>query len=320
MEVPSNSFILQRISAAVFPDPVGVITNFRKITAHIEQNRERIVGDWTFAKPVYTMDGKLFFKDSDGSFWRAQTYIPHRVVSSLSGMRQARELGQVLALFHLLTGDMKRSALLDPLPGFHILPSYLKQYDTLGTKTGDQREETSFCVEHIEKMRERTCCLEDAKRSGILSLQPIHGDPKIDNFIFNEAGGGVGLIDLDTVGFGLVHHDLGDCLRSCCNSGGENVSDSDEIRFDLEICQAIMSGYFGQSEDLLTAREREYLYDATLLITYELGLRFFTDYLNGNRYFKVNDEDENLYKAVSQFRLVEEIQNKEIPLRAIFEG
>jgi len=320
VEVPGNPFVLQRISAAVFPDPAGVITNFRNISSHIEQKKEQMGGEHTYAQPVYTRHGKLFYQDHSGSFWRAQTYIPHRVVPSLTSTKQAHELGQVLASFHLLTSDMKRSTLHDPLPGFHILPSYLQQYDNVGTERLANRENVFFCAQHVEKLRGRVGFLEDAKENGILTLQPIHGDPKIDNFIFDEAGIGVGLIDLDTVGFGLVHHDVGDCLRSCCNSGGEKVSDRRDIRFDLEICQAIMRGYFGRGGEALSARERAYLYDATLLITFELGLRFFTDHLNGNCYFKVNEEDDNLHKAVNQFRLVEEIEKNERKIRAIFEG
>ena len=157
--------------------------------------------------------------------------------------------------------------------------------------------------------------LEDAKISGILTIQTIHGDPKIDNFLFNDQGLADGMLDLDTVGVGLVHFDLGDCLRSCCNRVGEGGTDSLPVSFDLQFCQALLQGYFSEGHQLLSAGQRAYIYDAVLAITFELGVRFFTDHLRGNSYFKVRQDGDNLARATRQFNLTEDIVAKEKEIR-----
>ena len=120
---------------------------------------------------------------------------------------------------------------------------------------------------------------------------------------------------MDTVGPGLIHSDLGDCLRSACNRSGESVKRAQDIRFDMEICSAILKGYFQKGDTLLSALQRCYIFDVLLLITFELGLRFFTDHLLGNIYFKTEVPGDNLQRAVNQFRLLGEIEKYEQEIR-----
>ena len=312
----TKKFILQRISATVFPTPLHVITNFHKIAAHLERRTADIAPKWQFAKVVYTRRGDLFFCDEKGDFWRGQTYLPHKMVTKLSGRRQAFELGRTLGLFHLLVSDMDGAALHNPLPGFHNLPQYLEKHDCTQQNNSGMEDDWSYCLETIERHRNKAATLERAKEDGILTVQPIHGDPKIDNFIFNKVGYGVGLIDMDTVGLGLLHYDLGDCLRSCCNTGGERGRN---ICFDMESCRAILDGYYRETGSLLSSPARSYIFDAVLLLTFELGLRFFTDHLTGDTYFKIDTPAENLQRAIIQFRLVEEIEKCEMEIRAVAE-
>ncbi|OEU56976.1 MAG: hypothetical protein BA862_09090 [Desulfobulbaceae bacterium S3730MH12] len=319
VKTSAKKFILQRISATVFPKPLHVITNFQKIAAHLERRIGAIAPEWQFARSVLTDQGNLFFRDERGDFWRGQTYLHHKVVTVLNSRQQGYELGRTLGIFHLLVSDMDGETLHDPLPGFHILPQYLEKFDCTREKNSSMEAGSQYCQESIEKHRNKAAILERAKEDGILTKQPIHGDPKIDNFIFNKLGCGVGLIDMDTVSLGLLHYDLGDCLRSCCNRSGEGGGVNREIQFDMEICKAILEGYFLQAGSLFSPSARSYIYDAVLLLTFELGLRFFTDHLVGNRYFKIDFSGENLQRAVIQFRLVEEIEKYESEIRAAAE-
>ena len=313
----TEKFILQRISASVFPEPLHVITNFQKITAYLEQRTAAISPRWKFARTVYTAQGDAFYRDGRGGIWRGQTYLEHKPARLPTDSRQAREIGRALGLFHLLVSDMDCSRLHDPLPGFHILPRYLRQFDSVQSTKRNIDESVSYCLAAVEKQRDRAAVLERAREDGILAVQPVHGDPKIDNFIFNEAGYGVGLIDMDTVSPGLPHYDIGDCLRSCCNSGGE--SGTGDVHFDMEVCEAVLAGYLQTTGALLSSTARNYIFDAVLLLTFELGLRFFTDHLMGDSYFKVSDRGENLQRAIVQFRLAEEIEKYEIQIRAAAE-
>jgi Ser/Thr protein kinase RdoA (MazF antagonist) len=140
-------------------------------------------------------------------------------------------------------------------------------------------------------------------------VRPIHGDPKVNNVMVDTATGcAVSLIDLDTVKPGLVHYDIGDCLRSGANLLGEETEQWDRVRFDPGVGRAILRGYLQQARDFLTDNDLAYLYDAMRLLAFELGLRFFTDYLAGNIYFKARHREHNLKRALVQFKLTESIE------------
>jgi len=160
--------------------------------------------------------------------------------------------------------------------------------------------------------------LEDAKASGALFQRPIHGDPKINNIMIDErTGHAVSIIDLDTVKPGLIHYDIGDCLRSCCNPLGEETTEIDEVYFDLDLCRAILEGYLGEAQRFMTKADIAYLYDAIRLIAFELGLRFFTDYLEGDVYFKARHRKHNLIRALVQFKVAESIEAQATEIQGI---
>jgi len=125
------------------------------------------------------------------------------------------------------------------------------------------------------------------------------------------------MVDLDTVKPGLVHYDIGDCLRSGCNPLGEETEHCEAVRFEPELGRAILKGYLSQARDFLTGGDYDYLYDAIRLLAFELGLRFFTDYLAGNVYFKARRREHNLARALVQFKLTESIEFQAGALDAI---
>jgi len=311
-------FVLQRINRTVFPEPVRVIENFFVVSSHLRQRQHSQGNRFSIAEPRSTLSGNTFFRDSGGEYWRSQSYLEHTCCRSLTSPQQAVQIGRALARFHQLIADLDGRRLADPLPGFHCLPQYLREYDGLqpsgrGEKDGD----CGYCRLAVETHRLRALHLESQRSAGLLPVQPIHGDPKIDNFIFNREGLAEGMLDLDTVGMGIVHYDLGDCLRSCCNVKGENGGDSGAVSFDPVICTALLTGYFSLPSQAENTALRTAVFDAVLAITFELGLRFFTDHLCGNSYFKVRRQGENLTRAVRQFHLVEAIVAQEERIRSL---
>ena len=138
--------------------------------------------------------------------------------------------------------------------------------------------------------------------------------------IDNATRQAVSIVDLDTVKPGLVHYDIGDCLRSSCNPLGEETERWEMVRFDPDLCQAVLQGYLSLAKDFLTENDYDYLYDAIRLIAFELGLRFFTDYLEGNVYFKANHPEHNLARALVQFKLTESIEDQAETIGAIIQG
>jgi Ser/Thr protein kinase RdoA (MazF antagonist) len=140
----------------------------------------------------------------------------------------------------------------------------------------------------------------------------------VNNVMLDTATGqAVGLIDLDTVKPGLVHYDIGDCLRSGCNLQGEETEHWEAVRFEPEVARALLQGYMHWAKDILTDHDLAYLFDAIRVIAFELGLRFFTDHLAGNVYFKARHPDHNLVRALVQFKLTENIESQESAIRVI---
>ena len=301
--------VLQRLHPRVFPDMAAVMANLRLVTAHL--SRAAIPG-LVFFRLVSAPDGRDHCLDTYGCCWRLLTHLDHtRTLTRLTTPAQAETVGDLLGSFHLLTADLDPDLLTDPLPGFHRTPCYLKQYDAVCRNTawrGDRQE--SLCREMIETMRPMAPLLEDAQDR--LSRRVIHGDPKAANFLFAAGEDrAMSLIDFDTVKPGLVLHDLGDCLRSCCNLLGEVCADPEATVFAPNMFQQLMTGYLRRAAHLLTRADRDLLVTAAALISFELGLRFFTDHLEGDRYFKINRPGENLRRALVQLCLNRSIRRQQ---------
>lgn len=311
-----RKFVLQRINSAVFPNPEGVAANFALVSRHIHDVSRTSSIDVLCSQPVLARTGGIVYRDEQGGCWRAQSYIEHIPFSQFQFDRSsASQLGQVLARFHLLTADLDIARLIEPLPEFHVTPCYLRQYDeTVARWRGDLSTDLRRCFHHVDAYRPIAGRLEEARRNGHIHRRTIHGDPKLDNVIFTSGGQAMGLFDLDTTGPGLLHYDLGDCLRSCCNRAGED-SGWESVRFDLDICEAVLSGYLKTAGETLSRWDTHLIYDAILILSFELGLRFLTDHLRGDIYFKVTSPGNNLRRALGQFRLADAVAAQEKKIR-----
>lgn len=322
--------VLQRINTQVFTQPQLVMQNLQVLGEHIERKLHSAAAHplleqrrWQLPRLVCTkQEGKAWHCCPAGDVWRTITYVPDSSCTDVvEGAAQARELGIGLGLFHLLISDLPTTALADTLEGFHITPGYLEAYHRALVHTDRQPSSGSdHCMAFIRE-REALCDrLERAKARGELPLRPIHGDPKINNVLLDRhTGEAVALIDLDTVKPGLVHYDIGDCLRSCCNQLGEETDQIDAVHFDLQLADAVLEGYLGVAGSFLSETELRYIPDAAQLISFELGLRFFSDYLTGNTYFKANHPDHNLQRALVQFQLTASIEAQMPVLRRLVE-
>lgn len=322
-----DKVILQRINDQVFVRPERIMSNMRIVTDHIRQrlNHEERVDTgrgWEIPRIFPAKDGKDYFFDSAHSCWRAMGFISGSTVTSVLDTETAREVGYGLGRFHSLASDLDTEKLYDTLEGFHITPWYLRLFDDAlkTTELIDTSSREAFCMQFIRERRPWASVLEDAKEKGILFLRPIHGDPKFDNILLDEAGKAIALIDLDTVKPGLVHYDIGDCIRSCCNSHEEDDRNVEDVNFRTDFFRAAFQGYLSAAHDLLGTDDYAYLYDSIRLIAFELGLRFFTDYLKGNVYFKAKEKDDNLLRALVQFKLTESIESQESEIRSIIEA
>jgi Ser/Thr protein kinase RdoA (MazF antagonist) len=317
-------FILQRLNTRVFRRPDLVMANLLTVTSHMHRRLETHPLSpprrWEVPRVLLTRDHQDHFIDTHGSFWRALSFIDNvQTFDLIHNLDHAWEVGFALGLCHNLLSDLPAAQLADTLPGFHITPHYLKQYDEiLAQASACSSPEIRYASHWVEARRSLVPVLERAKAQGKLTVRPTHGDPKVNNVLLDAiTGQAVSLIDLDTVKPGLVHYDIGDCLRSGCNLLGEETDRWETVRFDLGVAHAILQGYLSQAREFLSSTDWDYLFDAIRLIAFELGLRFFTDYLAGNVYFKVNHSEHNLVRALVQFKLTESIESQEAALRTI---
>jgi Ser/Thr protein kinase RdoA (MazF antagonist) len=317
-------FILQRINIRVFRQPELVIQNMRTCTEHIRQRLQRIPLStgrrWEVPSVLLTHNGQDLWLDSDGSFWRAISFIEgSQSFDTIRDIRYASEVGYALGIFHTFLSDLPPDRLSDTLKGFHITPLYLRHYEEVLRKHHrDNSPEIKYCFQFISKRHAWAHILENAKKQGKLRLRTIHGDPKVNNIMIDTSTGqAISIVDLDTVKPGLVHYDIGDCLRSGCNTLGEETEQWEQVHFDHDLCRATLQGYLSMARTFLTVNDFFYIYDSIRLIAFELGLRFFTDYLEGNVYFKVRHPKHNLVRALVQFKLTESIESKETAIRNI---
>lgn len=311
-------FVLQKINKVVFPEPEAVMSNIQLVTgfASRELSAEQTASgrNWQVPQVVESRDGNLYVIDQDGEYWRGLTLVTNtQAYEMVETPNVAFEAGKVLGWFQRIIADCPIDDLKDTLPGFHIAPQYLADYD-LGITSAIAQERLADSQEAqrlgdlISRNRETVSTLEDAKNRGELTLRPIHGDPKITNILFDQDTNlGTSIIDLDTVKPGLIHYDFGDAVRSACNRAGEETSSLSSVAFDIELFTEFCSGYLSEANQFLTQFDRTYLYDSIEVLTFELGLRFYADYITGDHYFKTSYRGQNLNRAAVQFALYESI-------------
>lgn len=308
------NFVLQRINLHVFPQPEQVMQNLARLGRHIQQKPEQKLR-LQIPDIIYTVDGRLFYQDESHQVWRAlQLISPAESRDHIQNNDEAEQVGFALAHFHRLCSDLPSTQLHDTLPGFHITPRYFQHYQKLLTKPIQVDIDAEFeqCQAFIQTHQNSIAILEQAKINGDINEQVIHGDPKLNNFLFQPGTNQIiSLIDLDTVKPGLLHYDIGDCVRSCCHNKTSNS-------FDLERCRIILTSYLQEMGGFFSVRDYDYLYAAIWLIPFELGLRFFSDYLCGNPYFKVHEPRQNLERAMAQFAFCDNIiQQQKVLLACI---
>ncbi|MEW6594304.1 MAG: aminoglycoside phosphotransferase family protein [Thermodesulfobacteriota bacterium] len=315
-------FILQRLNARVFHDPAAIMHNLRHISRHLARHCAAAPSSacWRVVEPLATAGGQDVHADAAGNWWRALSYIDNAVAfDTVQDSNHAREIGRALGLFQRQLADLDPGLLRDTLPGFHVTPRYLAAcHAALAAASPKNTPEIACCRTCIEQAAPRINTLEKARAAGVAQERVIHGDPKVANILLDrDSGRAAALIDLDTVKPGLPHYDVGDCLRSACNPLGEEAGNPAAVRFDLDISEAILRGYLAEAATFLSQAEIALFPDAAWLIAIELGLRFFTDFLDGNVYFKTSHPEQNLHRALVQFHLAAAIASQEKDLRRL---
>ena len=319
-----TQWVLQKLNKKVFRRPDWLMANLSGLVEHAknESNRDGCGIRLRLPKIHLTQNLKTYVVDCDGEYWRALEFITNtHTLQTIRDGSDAEQVGFALGQFHRLVATMNPGSLHDTLPGFHDCPAYLDVFYRSLRRSKKQTNSTEFkyAIDFLDKRKASVDVLEKAKRCGHLKIRAIHGDPKINNILFDlDNQRAVSLIDLDTVKPGLFQYDIGDCLRSACNRQSEDTQ-SDSVDFDLDICRLILKAYLSEVAAILNDFDYRYLYDAIHLLPLELGIRFLTDHLDGDQYFKVEYAGQNLLRALIQLRLTERIEQQESQIRRMID-
>ncbi|NNE67840.1 MAG: aminoglycoside phosphotransferase family protein [Pyrinomonadaceae bacterium] len=307
------SFVLQRINHRVFTNPEDVVANKIKVSKHLfEKLRDRP----DFGKETHvlnflkTTSGGYIHRDEDGSYWNLMEYIENsRVYLKTPDRGIALEAGRAFGSFLALTVDLDPSKVIETLPGFHSMKLRFEQFDeALLNASSERKQSASAQISIANELRQEMTSLENLVGEGKIPTRVTHNDTKISNALFSEEGQALCVIDLDTVMEGVVHYDFGDAVRTICSSADEDEPDPAKIDFSLDYFAAFVDGFLGRSGLSLSKLEIEGLPKSAKMMTFIVGLRFLTDFLNNDIYFDTQYEEQNLARAKSQFRRVELIE------------
>ena len=308
-----EELILQRINRAVFRDPEKLMENLAAVTAHLRQ-RVREDGEGP-GQEVLTFltgpDGAPFFRDPIGEIWRCSRFIrDSRSYDTVPDAAVFSRCGAAFGRFLRLMADYPAASLTPSIPGFHDTPARLRAFrkaaaeDPLGRAASVWKEINFFLS------RDALAYLyEEPAEKGLIRLRVTHNDTKLNNVLFDGSGRALSVIDLDTVMPGYVMNDFGDAVRSGCNPAGE-AADPAAVRFDLPLFEAFARGFLEECGSSLSETETALLPAGALVMTYECGLRFLTDYLLGDIYFRISRPDHNLARARAQMALLRDMENK----------
>lgn len=307
--VGETSYCLQRINHRVFTNVDGLMNNIRLVTDHI---REKLIaaGETDIERKVLrlipTKDGKLYFRSPAGYYWRLYVLVEPATSQEKVTPASAELTGQAFGRFQCQLADLPFDALCESIPNFHNMEFRLQQLDeALSADIAGRKAACKDIIAAIDKRREMMCLAERLFREGKLQKHINHCDTKVNNVLFDEKGRPICIVDLDTVMPGFVFSDFGDFMRTAANTGLEDDPNLDNIHVDLEIFEAYTRGYLKEAT-FLTPLEKEMLPYGCRLLSYMQTVRFFTDWLNGDTYYKIQYPEHNLIRTRAQLRLVEE--------------
>ena len=311
----NKRYILQRMNKNIFLNPEELMDNVSGVTAWL---RKKILADGGDVERetlnlVNTRDGRPFYKDSCGEYWRAYLFIED--ATSFDQVENDDDFYQsavAFGHFQRLLSDYPAATLHETIKDFHNTTDRLRKFkeaiinDVCGRAT-EVKPEIQFVLER-EKLAHILC---DLQKNGEIPLRVTHNDTKLNNILIdNKTGKAICVIDLDTVMPGLSVNDFGDSIRFGASTAAEDEKDLSKVFFDMHLYELYVKGFIEGCGGALTEIEKDMLPVGAMVMTFECGMRFLTDYLEGDHYFKIHREGHNLDRCRTQFKLVKDMEEK----------
>lgn len=309
-------YIHQRINHNVFKQPEVVMANIERVLAHLHL-KLREAGEPQVHRHALTIiparDGRTWHRDAEGNTWRTYVFIEGAATHDIIGSPDmAYHAARAYGHFQGLLADLPLPRLDETIPDFHNTSKRFEDLEQAiradrANRAAGVRAEIDFALAR----RDITGLLTGLQRQGLIPERITHNDTKLNNvMIDNATGSGICVIDLDTVMPGLIHYDFGDMVRSATRSGAEDERNLGGITMLAEMFEALTRGYLESAGGFLTKTEIDHLVFSSILITFEIGIRFLTDYLAGDVYFKVHRPGHNLDRCRTQFKMVQEMERE----------
>jgi hypothetical protein len=320
----ATRYVLQRINQIVFTKPVEVMANVVRITEHI-RTKLAATDPASISRQlevISTKDGSAHYQDAADNVWRMYNFIESAVTyDALQSAALAREAARMFGWFQSLLIDLPGPPLYETIPGFHNTPRRFERFQEVvkadvANRAKNAKAEIDFVFEHAAICH----VLYDLVQRGEVPIRSVHNDAKINNVMFDtNTCQGVCVIDLDTVMPGLSAYDFGDLVRTATCSAAEDERDLSKVAVDIDLFEALAQGFVAGTASFLTPVEKQHLAFGGKLITFEQLIRFLTDYLAGDIYYKVHRESHNLDRSRTQRKLVRSIMEQEEHMNGLVE-
>ncbi len=308
------SYIFQKINTDIFKDPYAVMDNISRVVSHLK-NKLNDFDDVSrrVLTIIPTSDNKLFYKDHLNNYWRAYCFINNvTCYDVLQTPEQAYKAAKAFGEFQKMLVDIPGGRLIDTIPNFHNTQMRYEEFErVLNEDIGNRAAKVTREIEFILTRKKYLEKFIELKNSGNLPERICHNDTKLNNIMIdNETDEGICVIDLDIVMPGFVMYDFGDMIRTGTSPVVEDEPDYTKVVMRMHLFKALAKGYMDSARDFLTEVEKDNLAFGGLIITYEQAIRFLTDYLQMDTYYKINREGHNLDRTRTQIALIESIESQ----------
>jgi hypothetical protein len=315
-------YILQRLNTNVFRDVAALQENLERVTGHLRKKISAIEGSDVSRECLTVILSKRktsWVTDSEGSCWRMFIFITnHRSYDIVDSPEKAYQGGKAIGRFQAMLADLGGPPLKETIPDFHNIEKRLETFNKV--LLADRVGRVTVCkadIGDVLSRAEKMKIILRLGREGKIPLRITHNDTKFNNILLDENDRALCIIDLDTVMPGYVHYDFGDAIRTGANSAAEDEKNLSLIKMNLGHFEAYTKGYLEEVGATLVPEEKEWLAFSPQLITYTMAVRFLTDYLDGDNYYKIHHEHHNLQRARAQLQLVKSMEQQYEKMREI---
>ncbi len=307
-----KNYLLQRINHQIFKNVEGLTDNIMKVTEFLKAKLDLENSEKQLLISNETNSGQYYFKDKDGNYWRIFDFIENsKSYDLVENSDLAFEGGKAYGWFVKMLSDFPAEELVDTIPNFHHANFRINNFKkAVSDNLAGRAEKVEDLISELVKRANEMGKIQLMGDQGKIPKRVTHNDTKINNVLFNDKNEGICVIDLDTVMPGFVHFDFGDAIRTFTNTANEDEANLSKISMDIQLFEGFTKGFLLEAGPVLTKEEIKQLAFSAKYIVYEQSIRFFADYLDGDKYYKTRYPEHNLVRTKAQFKLLQSMEEQ----------